>query len=202
MPPLPGLSRFPELNVRTYVTYKGKPGVYFFSLDITSRVAVWGARTFYHLPYFHASMDTRDERGRILYSSKRDNSRSFRSRGRPFDSAQGTLGRLPPHEPDPAEFLGSYTPVGPARVRDKGSLEDFLTARYCLYTVHENQAYRCEIHHLPWPLQDAEATIERNTMGASAHIELPDSAPLLHFSKRLDVLIWPIRRADESDSRV
>jgi uncharacterized protein len=188
LPAMPGFSRLPELNVRTYVTYGGKPGVYFFSLDITSHLAVAGARTFYHLPYFHAAMDCREEGGRILYSSTRDETRSFRSRrGR---------GRPPLHQP--AEFVGSYRPIGPPRIRDKGSLEDFLTARYCLYTVHENQIYRCDIHHLPWPLQDAETSIERNTMAAAAQVALPESLPLLHFSKTLEVLIWPLLRADEA----
>lgn len=190
LPPIPGLSRFPELNVRTYVTYGSKPGVYFFSLDTTSHLAVWGARTFYHLPYFHAAMDCREQGGRILYSSSRDSLsgghiRSLRS--------LGGRGRLSVH--NIAEFVGSYGPIGPPRIRDKGSLEDFLTARYCLYTVHENQIYRCDIHHLPWPLQEAEARIERNTMAASAQIDSPDSAPLLHFSKKLEVLIWPLCRA-------
>jgi uncharacterized protein len=184
---LPGLSRFPELNVRTYVTNGGKPGVYFFSLDITSHVAVWGARRFYHLPYFHAAMHTREEGGRILYSCQRDPC-SLPSRGGP--------GRPPLHEPDIVEFRANYRAVGPARIRDKGSLEDFLTARYCLYTMHEKQIYRCDIHHLPWPLQDAEASIERNTMAAAAQIALPNSAPLVHFSNTLEVLIWPLRRAD------
>lgn len=176
LPPVPGLSRFPELNVRTYVTYGGNSGVYFFSLDITSHLAVWGARSFYHLPYFHASMQTAEKEGQIAYSSLR--------------------GRLS------AEFRASYLPTSPPRVREKGSLDDWLTARFCLYTVHDNAVYRCDIHHLPWPLQDAEATIERNTMAAAAQIALPDSAPVLHFSKTLDVLIWPLRRADESESRV
>ena len=193
LPALPGLSRFPELNVRTYVSYGGKPGVYFFSLDITSRIAVWGARTFYRLPYFHAVMDTQAAGGRILYSSRRG-ARSPRLRG--------GRGRPPLHEPDPAEFHGSYRPVGSPRIREKGSLDDFLTARYCLYTVHEKKIYRCDIHHLPWPLQDAEASIERNTMAVAAEIALPDAAPLLHFSKSLEVLIWPLCRADEAKSRV
>jgi hypothetical protein len=192
-PPIPGFSRFPELNVRTYVTYGGKPGVYFFSLDITSHLAVWGARTFYRLPYFHAAMETRNEGGQILYSCERG-ARSLRSRG--------GRGRPPLHNPVTAEFRGSYGPVGPAGVREKGALEDFLTARYCLYTMHEEQIYRCDIHHLPWPLQDAEASIERNTMAAAAQIALPNSAPLLHFSKKLDVLIWPLRPADDPESRV
>src|SRR5579864_6325239 len=193
LPAMPAFSRLPELNVRTYVTYGGKAGVYFFSLDITSHLAVWGARTFYHLPYFHAAMDCREEGGRIFYCSTRDgrvgaDTRSLRSRG--------GRGRPPLH--DPAEFVGSYRPTGPPRIRDKGSFEDLLTARYCLYTLHETQVYRCDIHHLPWPLQDAEARIERNTMAAASQIALPDSAPLFHFSKTLDVLIWPLRPADEA----
>src|SRR5580700_1193759 len=71
LPPLPGLSRFPELNVRTYVTYGGKPGVYFFSLDAASRAAVWAARRFYHLPYYHARMETTREGNDVAYHSLR-----------------------------------------------------------------------------------------------------------------------------------
>ncbi|HEY0384863.1 MAG TPA: DUF2071 domain-containing protein, partial [Pyrinomonadaceae bacterium] len=56
VPPVPGLSQFHELNVRTYVHLDGVPGVWFHSLDAASRLAVWGARTFFHLPYFNARM--------------------------------------------------------------------------------------------------------------------------------------------------
>jgi len=55
-PPLPGVSSFPELNVRTYVTRDDKPGVWFFSLDADSRLAVEAARRLYKLPYFRAAM--------------------------------------------------------------------------------------------------------------------------------------------------
>jgi hypothetical protein len=173
---MPGLSRFPELNVRTYVTYGGKPGVYFFSLDAANRAAVWGARTFYHLPYFHATMKSTEQNGGITYFCLRRS--------------------------QPAEFRASYHPTGPVRIRPKGSLEDFLTARFCLYTAHQNHVYRCEIHHLPWPLQDAEAQLERNSMTTPAGIKLPPIQPLLHFSKHLEVLIWPLRRADETLPRL
>ncbi len=168
LPPMPGLSSFPELNVRTYVTYNGKPGVYFFSLNATSRVAVWGARNFYHLPYFFANMKSSEQNGTIHCSSRR------------WDSA--------------AEFHATYRATGP--VREKKPIEHFLTERYCLYVAHNRELYRCDIHHLPWPLQDAEASIERNTMASAAQICLPDAPPLLHFAKSLDVLIWPLRRAD------
>src|SRR5882672_7861763 len=85
LPPLPGLSRFPELNVRTYVTLDGKPGVYFFSLDAANASAVWGARTFYHLPYFlsNMSVETREQWVRYLSRRKRSNT-EFHGRYRPI----------------------------------------------------------------------------------------------------------------------
>lgn len=165
-PPMPGLSTFPELNVRTYVTYKGIPGVYFWSLDAASRLAVWGARTFYHLPYFQASMSVKSGGERFSY----------------------TCNRL--EEPRPAEFGGQYWPTSSPRRREKGTLEHFFTERYCLYTVHGGKVLRAYIHHEPWPLQDADAEIELNTMARAAGIELPQPKPLLHFSRDLEVLVW------------
>lgn len=167
-PPLPGVSVFPELNVRTYVTYGGRPGVYFFSLDADSQLAVWAARKIYHLPYFYAAMKVADESGWIRY-------RSVRNRN--------------------AEFSGRYRPVSVVQLRNRGSLEHWLTERYCLYASARNSVYRAEIHHQQWPLQDAEAEISENTMAIAAGIELPKFEPLLHFSKKLDVLVWPLKRA-------
>ncbi|HEY6465660.1 MAG TPA: DUF2071 domain-containing protein [Candidatus Acidoferrales bacterium] len=172
LPPVPGLSRFPELNVRTYVTYGGKAGVYFFSLDAANLVAVHAARTFYHLPYFHAAMSSQECEGTIHYASRR----------------RGIA----------AEFCGSYRPTSDVRLRDKGSIDRWLTERYCLYTMHRGQVYRGDIHHQPWPLQDAKADFETNTVAAEAGIFLPDTAPLLHFARRLEVLIWPVRHADSA----
>lgn len=172
LPPLPGLSRFPELNVRTYVTYGGIPGIYFFSLDATNLSAVWGARIGYALPYFHAEMSVKPVGEKFEYSSR----------------------RLQP--PRPAEFRGRYWPISGPRRREKSSLEFFMTERYCLYTVRANKVYRGYIHHLPWPLQDAEAEIETNSMAKAAGIDLPNSRPLLHFSRFLEVLIWWPERAD------
>lgn len=169
MPPIPGNSALPELNVRTYVTYGGKPGVFFFSLDAGSRLAVWGARTFYKLPYFFARMDVRDREGWIEYRSSRSSS--------------------------PAEFCGRYRPVGPVQLRTPGSLEHWLTERYCLYTVSGGVVLRSEIHHASWRLQNAEAEIQTNTMAAAGEISVPSAIPLLHFSKKLDVLIWPLKKA-------
>jgi uncharacterized protein YqjF (DUF2071 family) len=168
MPALPGVSRFPELNVRSYVRFRDKPGVFFFSLDAANLPAVWAARRLYHLPYFYARMKA-DETGQgVAYSSRRL--------------------RMP------AEFCGRYRPIAAVDLRRTGSIEHWLTERYCLYTVHNVQVYAGEIHHEPWPLQNADAEIETNTMAEAAGIGLPDRAPLLHFARRLDVIIWPIRR--------
>jgi uncharacterized protein YqjF (DUF2071 family) len=168
LPPIPGFSRFPELNVRTYVKLDGKPGVYFFSLDVTSRAAVWAARTFYHLPYYQARMQVNVSGDKVDYFAQR-------------------LGK-------PAELRMQYWPTSPIRLRERGSIEHWLTERYCLYTVWHDKVYRADIHHVQWPLQDAAAQIESNTIALTAGIALPSVQPLLHFSKRLDVLIWPLRQ--------
>jgi len=170
LPALFGLSRFPELNLRTYVVYGGKPGVYFFSLDAGSLPAVWAARSFYHLPYFHAAMSSKELGGNVQYGSRR---------------LRGA-----------AEFRGHYRPSGEIRRRETGSVENWLTERYCLYTVYGGRVYRGEIHHTPWPLQDAEAEFETNTVASAGGIALPATAPLLHFARRVEVLIWPLRRAE------
>jgi uncharacterized protein YqjF (DUF2071 family) len=162
LPALPGLVRFPELNVRTYVTLDGKPGVYFFSLDAASLPAVWAARALYRLPYFHARMSVGHSDSQIEYESHR---------------REGN-----------AAFRGRYRPTSEVRMRERGSLEHWLTERYSLYTVAAGT------HHQPWPLQDEAAEIEVNTMASAAGISVPLAPPLLHFAKRLDVLIWLLRR--------
>jgi uncharacterized protein len=168
IPALPGLSQFPELNVRTYVTARGKPGVYFFSLDAANLVAVCTARALFRLPYFYARMKAVTNGAATDYSSRR------------YRSA--------------AEFRANYGPTGEIQLRDVGSIEHWLTERYCLYTTWGRRLYRGEVHHEQWPLQDAGAEIEVNTMATAAGIELPDCPPLLHFARRLEVLIWPLHR--------
>jgi uncharacterized protein len=169
-PPVPGISAFPELNVRTYVKMGDKAGVYFFSLEAANAIAVQIARTFFHLPYFNARMMLRDTGSWIYYHSKR------------------THGGAPP-----AEFEGRYRPVADPYTSKSGSLECWLTERYCLYASNKNgKLYRGEIHHRQWPLQKAEANITTNTMTLPYGLALPDTAPLLHFSRRLDVVVWPL----------
>jgi uncharacterized protein len=164
-PPLPRVSTFPELNVRTYVTAEEKPGIWFFSLDTSSWLAVEAARRWYKLPYFHARIDV-DRRGDTVgYRSDR-------------------VG-----EPE-RRFDGRYSPAGDAFNAAPGSLEHFLTERYCLYAIDRGRLHRADIHHPPWPLQPADGAIAENTMPPSG-LQLPAERPLLHFARRQDVVIWP-----------
>ena len=175
IPALPWVSAFPELNVRTYVTVKGTPGVYFFSLDAGNSIAVGTARTLFHLPYYSAAMDVRQRDGFIHYTSRRTSERA-----------------------PAAEFAARYRPIGPPSPPAQGTLEYFLTERYCLFTVDSSfHAMRVDIHHPPWPLQAAEAEITVNTMAEAAKIRLPPVAPLVHFAKRQDMVAWMIHRVDE-----
>jgi uncharacterized protein YqjF (DUF2071 family) len=168
--PLPLVSSFLELNVRTYVTWGKRPGIWFFSLDAASRWAVAAARRSYRLPYHPARMRMERRDGWIEYSSSRDGA------GRPH------------------VFEGLYRPAGEVFQAEPESLEHFLTERYCLYTVGEGGGLAtADIHHPPWPLQAAEAEIGLNTM-APEGIELAGE-PLLHFAERQDVVIWPLRAA-------
>ena len=169
--PVPRLSTFLELNVRTYVTVEDKPGIYFFSLDAESSFAVEAARRTYQLPYYRARMRAEWTADWLEYSSAR---REGSSR--------------------PHVFRGRYRPSGRLRAPRDGTLEHFLTERYCLYTLDErHDVARADIHHAPWPLSDAVAEIDENSMAPDG-IELGDDAPLLHYSERQDVVIWPLER--------
>jgi len=177
-PALAWLSAFPELNVRTYVTCGGKPGVWFFSLDAGNSLAVAIARAWFHLPYFRARMSCVETDGWIHYQSERT------------------------HRGAPAGLLeGRYRPVGQVFSARCGTLEYFLTERYCLYTADRRGRIICgEIHHQPWPLQKAEAEFTGNTMAEALRIALI-SRPLLHFARRQDVLVWlPQQLSPSADS--
>jgi uncharacterized protein YqjF (DUF2071 family) len=91
-----------------------------------------------------------------------------------------------------AELDVSYRPTGPVGQAGPGTLEHFLTERYCLYTEHQRELYRAEIHHGPWPLQAAEAELRENTLAPVAL----EGEPLLHYSERQDVVIWSLERAE------
>jgi uncharacterized protein YqjF (DUF2071 family) len=168
LPALPWMSAFPELNVRTYVTAGGKPGVWFFSLDATNPVAVRLARTLFSLPYYDARMASNRRGDHVRYSSQRTH------RGAP-----------------PAELQADYHPVGQVSYAPPGTLAHWLTERYCLYAADgRGHVWRGDIHHVRWPLQTAEATVQVNTMTQQIRMRLPDTPPLLHFARHQDVVGW------------
>lgn len=166
MPPVPPVSSFPELNVRTYVTADDKPGVYFFSMDAACLPVVKGAKWLFHLPYYWADIEWTQRENRVHYRSERRN-------------ADG--GYL---------FRAEYGPISAAYRAKPGTLTHWLTERYCLYAPHRERLYRCEISHEPWLLHDAEGTIFTNTMVDRLGLKLPDEEPLLHYSERQEVVVW------------
>lgn len=168
--PLPYVSSFLELNVRTYVTAGGKPGIWFVSLDASSSLAVEAARLAYKLPYFRARMSCRSVGDEIEFASTRQSA------------------------PRPVVFSARYRPAGDVLAAAAGSLEHFLTERYCLYALDRRGAlHRAEIHHSLWPLQAATAEIELNSM-APKGMALPGEDALHHFARRQDVVVWPLER--------
>ncbi len=172
LPSVTPLSNFPELNVRTYVTAEDRSGIWFFSLDAGNPVAVRLARAIFSLPYFDAQMSCRAVDGEVRYRSARTHQGAPRAR-----------------------FAARYRPVGEPFESRRGTLEDFLTERYCLYAADKRgNVYRGGIHHHPWPLRRAELEIESLAMTEQIGVKLPEMEPLVHFSERLDVLAWSPRR--------
>jgi uncharacterized protein YqjF (DUF2071 family) len=169
VPDLPWVSAFPELNVRLYVERDGKPGVWFLSLDATNPLAVWAARRFFHLPYHRARMSLRHEGGEVVYSSERPGAR----------------------------FEARYAPCSEEYRAAPGGLEHWLTERYCLYALApDGSLLRNDVHHAPWPLQRAEASISTNTMldGHGLSVSVSEPPALLHFARRVDVVVWNAER--------
>lgn len=169
---VPGISAFPELNVRTYVTVNGKPGVYFLSLEAHSRIAVETARLTYELPYFKADMHWERKDGAVHYSSERTDSRG-----------------------PAASWVGRYAPRGDYFFARPGSLEHWLSERYCLYVVDSSgEIWTTDVHHMPWPLRAADVEITTNTMAASHGITLPQGEEIAMYSPGVDVLVWAPHR--------
>ncbi len=170
-PPLPTVHAFAELNVRTYVTLDGRPGVWFFSLDCESSLAVMGARIGAHLPYYRADMRMAASEDGFDYDSQR----------RPKVGA-------------PAAFSGNYAGTGAEFTPAPGSLDHFLTERYCFYSSDGKRIWRGDIFHPRWSLQRGRATIATNTMINAARVRASGDDPLLHFSRFQDVRFWwPVR---------
>ncbi|MBX7058147.1 MAG: DUF2071 domain-containing protein [Leptospirales bacterium] len=170
-PPLPGLSRFPEINVRSYVRHGGKPGVWFFSLDAHNRLAVAAARQWFYLNYFNSHISIARSGEGIRYHAQR---RDRRAGG--------------------GEFLADYAPADAGFQAQAGSLEYFLAERYCLYAgSRDGRLFRAEVHHPPWPLQRASAQIERNSMTEALGIHL-EGPPHLLFARKIETIVWAPHR--------
>jgi uncharacterized protein YqjF (DUF2071 family) len=182
LPPIPGFSCMHELNVRTYVHFDRVPGVWFFSLDCNSAAAVLGARAFYFLPYYKADIELKQEALTIDYALVRTD-----------EPPRGARPGRPTHVR--TEFRAVWTIGERIPVSEPGSLEFFLTERYCLYSERAGEIYRARIHHAPWPLQKAGLSLLSSTMIESLGLATPKDDPLLHYAEELKVDIWPIRKA-------
>jgi uncharacterized protein len=166
LPPIWGTSRFPELNVRSYVKKDGYAGVWFFSLDAANPLAVIGAKITFHLPYYLAQMSIHENQAQTYYESRRGS----------------------------AVFVGDYAPSSGVEYYAVGTLEHWLTERYYLFAANKHgRVYRGDIHHQQWPLQAAEADISVNTMAAASGLSLPDTKPHLLYAEEIDMLAWYIK---------
>jgi len=165
-PPVPYLSDFHELNVRTYVLYRGVPGVWFFSLNTNSAMTVMAARTFYFLPYFNARIDLRQEGDTIHYNLRR------------------------PDADRPAEFNASWKIGRALPESEPGTLEFFLTERYCLYSASGERIYRARIHHAPWPLREATLISHQSDIAESDYLPKLKGKPLVHYAESIAVDVW------------
>ena len=158
--------------MRTYVVVDNKPGVWFFSLDAANKIAVRVARTTFSLPYMDAKMSLKHENtSSINYQSTRTH------RGEPA-----------------ADFSATYRSEGESFEAREGTLEHWLTARYCLYSANrKGNIYRGEIDHPPWTLRKAECDIAKNTMGDGYGFAF-DGPPHLLYAEPIHVRAWPITR--------
>ncbi len=174
VPPIPGARSFPDLNLRTYVRdrFTGTPGFHCFSVDSSNLIAVAVAHAVYHLPYCMAEMhmEPRSEREFAFYSRRR------------FTRKQ-------------VIFKARYRGLGPSRKMAEaraGTFEFFMAERNCVFSTNRSgEPIRANLHHVPWPLEEAEAEIERNDLAAAVGLELPNMEPVLHYSRRLALYIWP-----------
>jgi uncharacterized protein YqjF (DUF2071 family) len=176
-PPLPWISSFHEVNVRTYVHLDGRdPGVWFFSLDASSRIAVMAARAMYHLAYFEAEMDLRAGEGAlpvIEFDSRRTDDRGTK----------------------PAMHVRYRAVEGPAQPAAPGTLEHFLVERYILYAQDdERQLYRARVHHQPYPVQRAEVLALNETLVWAAGVKRAENVALRHYAREVNVKVYGLER--------
>ena len=178
-PPLPWISSFHEINVRTYVHLDGRdPGVWFFSLDASSTIAVAAARAAYHLAYFEAEMDFRAGTGAlpvIEFDSRRTDDRGTK----------------------PANAHLRYRAMeGPAQPATPGTIEHFLVERYILYSQDDaRQLYRARVHHQPYPVQRAQVLALDETLIWATGIKRAEGVRMAHYAREVNVKVYGLERA-------
>ncbi|MEA2720994.1 MAG: uncharacterized protein QOJ39_2858 [Candidatus Eremiobacteraeota bacterium] len=173
VPPALAWRSFPEINVRTYVRDGERAGVWFFSLDAGSRVAVELGRRVLHLPYCRASIASAFEPGRMSYHLERTDARA------------------------PAGcFIAHAAYAGDARTAAPGTLEHWLVERYCFFTVNRRgRTLRGDVAHDPWPLRDATVRVNENSLLEAAGIAPSTSAAIAHVSSGVATRAWPLQTA-------
>jgi uncharacterized protein len=186
VPPLPVLSFFPQVSVRTYVTLmdragEHKPGIFYFSVDAANLASVWLARMLLRMPCWHAKMTMQTAGAAHSSGEKAIRFRSSRLHGPAAFSGA-------------ASFEAVYAPRGEVWHARRGSLDEFLAERYCAYAWSRRKVYRVEIHHQPWPLQRAEAEIASNSLGEPLGLLLLGRPDLCHFSRSNKLLTWAPQR--------
>ena len=177
-PPLPWISSFHEVNVRTYVHLGGRdPGVWFFSLDASSAIAVAAARAAYKLPYFHSTIE-------------------FFASNEPIPTINYQSNRDDPRGKAPANLRARYRPMeGIVTHASPGTIEHFLIERYILYAVDEDhRLHRARVHHQPYPVQRAELDDFEETLIWAAGVRRSDVQPLRHYASEVNVKIYPLER--------
>jgi uncharacterized protein YqjF (DUF2071 family) len=185
IPPLPVVSSFGSVVVRTCVTCDGKPGLYVFSADSGSLGAVWTARLFWRLPFWHAKVRMRG------YTVTRHSLRAPRTLDVRFD-AERLHG--PKAGASAAQLRAVYNAVSEPAIPRAGTLEQFLIDRYCLYTRSKNSLYRIENHHLPFMLQRAQVALEANTLCEPLGLTLPANPDAVFYVRNLRLLVWPAEK--------
>ena len=164
--PVPWLSSFPQLNVRTYVRAGRRPGLWFFSLNTPSLLAAETARRVYRLPWRTCRLEIRTPAGRLEINATREEGHAFAARLSPRSAPE-------PAEPD--------------------TIEHFLLERYCLYARDRGRLMRADLHHRPWEVQPAIGGVDLDTISPPG-LGLAGEQPLLHVSRLQDTLAWPLER--------
>lgn len=168
LPPVPGISTFPEFNVRTYVKKNGIPGVLFLTLDAQSRITCWHAPNAYGLPYQYAKCKLKSNPDGYDWMSVR--------------------------KKDGASLIGNCKFLGDSRKAKIGTLEYFLFERYSLYTMHKGKLHMAYTLHEPWTFEDAEVEIDSNTLTGQYNLDIDVYKPdYVHASRGVLVNTWTVQ---------